>query len=147
MTNPAATLLSPFSDRSPDELGELIDDAITAGRRVGEVASEIVDHATSPTSPKEWVGVGQSVALVLPPALKALQALAKAFGLDEAFKRWLAKAPERQAKRAARRAARKVDTDRDGVPDWRDRDDDNDGVVDRKDVAPKDPYVANILHD
>lgn len=29
------------------------------------------------------------------------------------------------------------DTDRDGVPDWRDQDDDNDGVLDRYDRTPK----------
>ena len=29
------------------------------------------------------------------------------------------------------------DTDRDGVPDWRDQDDDNDGILDRFDRTPK----------
>lgn len=144
MTVTAAALLAPLSNQSADELGPLIDDAVDAGRQVGTVVTDALDLASSKATATEWVSLGQDVALVVPPALKAVEALAWAFGLDEAFKTWLARAPERRAAREARRAERRRDTDGDGVPDRRDRDDDNDGVPDRVDVAPKDPRVATV---
>lgn len=145
----ALSAFAPMFHRDIGEVRSAADEAIEAGRRVGEVLGDAVDVLTEPKSKgtaAEWMEIGGELAQVLPPALKAVEALARAFGIDEALADWRARAPERRAARRARRAERRAerrrDTDGDGVPDWRDRDDDNDGVPDRRDVAPKDPMLS-----
>jgi len=144
----ALSAFAPMFHRDVDEVRAIADEAIEAGRRVGKVVGDAVDVLTDPKSKgtaAEWMEIGGELAQVLPPALMAVEALARAFGLDEALADWRARAPERRAARRARRAERRRDTDGDGVPDRRDRDDDNDGVPDKRDVAPQNPAVA--LHE